>query len=53
MLENATISNIGFGVALVAIGLAVFGVVSNKHAIMFGLGGIGVGLLTKPGGMMA
>jgi hypothetical protein len=52
-MENATISNIAFGVALLAIGLAVFEVVSNKHAIMLGLGGVGVGFLTKPGGITA
>jgi len=47
-MDNATISNVAFGAVFVAIGLAVFGVVSFKHAIYIGGGLLLVGFATKP-----
>jgi hypothetical protein len=49
--EYITVSNVAFGVAGLAILLVVVGAISNKHAILLGLGGVAVGLATKPGSL--
>jgi hypothetical protein len=47
-MDNATTSNIAFGLVFVAIGLGVFGVVSFKNAALLAGGLVVVGLVTKP-----
>lgn len=51
MIGYLTVSNVAFGVALVAIGLVAFGAISTKHALFLGLGGVAVGLATKSGSL--
>ena len=46
-----TVSNVAFGVAGLAILLVAFGAISNRNAVLLGLGGVAVGLATKPGNL--